>query len=66
MDNKTAFTNYIEKRQKEYKKKHLKPVITPQSEEETDKQYRAYLSMTINSYHTKKGGRYPRKVYGYL
>lgn len=34
--------------------------------EETDKQYRAYLSMTMNSYHTKKGGRYPSKVYGHL
>jgi len=64
MDNKQAFTNYIEKRQKEYKKKH--PVITPQSEEETEKQYRAYMRMTIDSYNNKKGGRYPRKVYGYL
>ena len=34
--------------------------------EETDKQYRAYMRMTIDSYNNKKGGRYPRKVYGYL
>lgn len=50
MDNKTAFTAYLLHRQ----------------DEKVEKDYKAYLSMTINSYHTKKGGRYPRKVYGYL
>ncbi len=60
MDVKQAFTEYLIKRQTEYKKRQIK------LQEQADKDYKAYLSMTINSYHTKKGGRYPRKVYGYL